>query len=52
MVVRQPGRLEFEDCELVRDTPAARDRGHPYRPPRLELCAEVVLRIGETCLTA
>jgi hypothetical protein len=44
--------LEFEDREQVRETLAARDRGHPYRAPRLELAAEVVLRLGETCLTA
>ena len=44
--------LEFEDRELVRATLAARDRAHPYRAPRLELAAEVVLRLGETCLTA
>jgi len=44
--------LEFEDRDLVRETLAARDRGHPYRAPRLELAAEVVLRLGETCLTA
>jgi hypothetical protein len=44
--------LEFEDREQVRVTLAARDRGHPYRAPRLELAAEVVLRLGETCLTA
>jgi hypothetical protein len=44
--------LEFEDRELVRATLAGRDRAHPYRAPRLELAAEVVLRLGETCLTA
>jgi len=44
--------LEFEDREHVRATLAARDRAHPYRPPRLELAAEVVLRLGETCVTA
>ena len=44
--------LEFEDREFVRATLAARDRGHPYRAPRLELAAEVVLRMGETCVTA
>ncbi|MEA3010603.1 MAG: hypothetical protein QOJ91_2295 [Sphingomonadales bacterium] len=44
--------LEFEDRDQVRDTLAARDRAHPYRAPRLELAAEVVLRLGETCLTA
>ena len=44
--------LEFEDRDQVRDTLAARDRAHPYRAPRLELAADVVLRLGETCLTA
>lgn len=44
--------LEFEDREQVRATLAARDRAHPYRAPRIELAAEVVLRLGETCLTA
>jgi hypothetical protein len=44
--------LEFEDRELVRETLAARDRAHPYRAPRLELEAEVLLRLGETSLTA
>ena len=44
--------LEFEDRDHVRATLAARDRAHPYRAPRLELAAEVVLRLGETCLTA
>ncbi|HYI40895.1 MAG TPA: PilZ domain-containing protein [Allosphingosinicella sp.] len=44
--------LEFKDREQVRETLAARDRGHPYRAPRLGLDAEVVLRLGETCLTA
>jgi len=44
--------LEFEDREYVRATLAARDRAHPYRAPRLELAAEVVLRLGETCVTA
>jgi hypothetical protein len=44
--------LAFEDRDRVRETLAGRDRGHPYRPPRLELQAEVVLRLGETCLTA
>lgn len=44
--------LEFEDREHVRATLAGRDRAHPYRAPRLELAAEVVLRLGETCLTA
>lgn len=44
--------LEFEDREFVRATLAARDRAHPYRPPRLELEADIVLRLGETCLTA
>jgi hypothetical protein len=44
--------LEFEDREYVRATLAARDRAHPYRAPRLELAAEVVLRLGETCVAA
>jgi hypothetical protein len=44
--------LEFEDREQVRATLAARDRAHPYRAPRLELAAEIVLRFGDTCLTA
>ncbi len=44
--------LEFEDREFVRATLAGRDRAHPYRAPRLELAAEVVLRLGETCVTA
>lgn len=44
--------LEFEDRNLVRGILAGRDRAHPYRAPRLELAAEVVLRLGETCLTA
>jgi len=44
--------LEFEDREHVRATLAGRDRAHPYRAPRLELAAEVVLRLGETCITA
>ena len=44
--------LEFEDREQFRATLAARDRGHPYRAPRLELSAEIVLRLGETCVTA
>ncbi|HEX8307103.1 MAG TPA: PilZ domain-containing protein [Allosphingosinicella sp.] len=44
--------LEFEDREHVRATLAGRDRAHPYRAPRLELAAEVLLRLGETCLTA
>ena len=44
--------LEFEDREHVRGILAARDRAHPYRAPRLELAAEVVLRLGETCVTA
>jgi len=44
--------LEFEDREHVRATLAARDRAHPYRAPRLELAAEIVLRLGETCVTA
>ena len=44
--------LEFEDREHVRATLAGRDRAHPYRAPRLELAAEVLLRLGETSLTA
>ncbi|MGZ8285967.1 MAG: PilZ domain-containing protein [Allosphingosinicella sp.] len=44
--------LEFEDRDHVRATLAGRDRAHPYRAPRLELAAEIVLRLGETCLTA
>jgi PilZ domain len=44
--------LEFEDREHVRATLAGRDRAHPYRAPRLELAAEVLLRLGNTCLTA
>jgi hypothetical protein len=44
--------VEFEDREQVRSTLAARDRGHPYRAPRLELATEIVLRLGDTCLTA
>lgn len=44
--------LEFVDREHVRATLAGRDRAHPYRAPRLELEAEIVLRLGETCLTA
>ncbi|HEX8241608.1 MAG TPA: PilZ domain-containing protein [Allosphingosinicella sp.] len=44
--------LEFEDREHVRGTLAGRDRAHPYRAPRLELSTEVVLRFGETCVTA
>lgn len=44
--------LEFEDRDHVRGTLAGRDRGHPYRAPRLELAAEIVLRMGETCITA
>jgi hypothetical protein len=44
--------LEFEDREHVRATLAGRDRAHPYRAPRLELAAEVLLRFGETSLTA
>jgi catechol 2,3-dioxygenase-like lactoylglutathione lyase family enzyme len=44
--------LEFEDREHVRATLAGRDRAHPYRAPRLELAAEIVLRLGDTCLTA
>jgi hypothetical protein len=44
--------LEFVDRELVRATLAGRDRAHPYRAPRHELAAEIVLRLGETCVTA
>jgi hypothetical protein len=44
--------LEFEDREQVRAALAARDRAHPYRAPRLELAAQIVLRLGETCVTA
>jgi hypothetical protein len=44
--------LEFEDRDAVRETLAARDRAHPYRAPRLELSADVVLRLGESCITA
>lgn len=44
--------LEFENRESVREILAARDRAHPYRAPRLELSAEIVLRLGETCITA
>ena len=44
--------LEFEDREHVRATLAGRDRAHPYRAPRLELAAEVLLRLGDTSLTA
>ncbi|MET1110952.1 MAG: PilZ domain-containing protein [Allosphingosinicella sp.] len=44
--------LEFEDREHVRAILAARDRAHPYRAPRLEIAADVVLRLGETCVTA
>lgn len=44
--------LEFEDREHVRATLAGRDRAHAYRAPRIELAGEVVLRLGETCLTA
>lgn len=44
--------LEFEDRDLVRETLAGRDRAHPYRAPRIALAAEVILRLGETCLTA
>jgi PilZ domain len=44
--------LEFEDRDSVREILAARDRSHPYRAPRLELSADVVLRLGETCITA
>jgi hypothetical protein len=44
--------LEFEDREQVREILAGRDRAYPYRAPRLELAAEIVLRLGDTCLTA
>lgn len=44
--------LEFEDREHVRATLEGRDRGHPYRAPRLELDADVALRLGEACFTA
>jgi hypothetical protein len=44
--------LEFVDREHVRATLAGRDRAHPYRAPRLELAAEIVLRLGDMCLTA
>ncbi|HEX9965140.1 MAG TPA: PilZ domain-containing protein [Allosphingosinicella sp.] len=44
--------LEFEDRGHVRETLASRDRAHPYRAPRLAIAAEIVLRLGETCLTA
>lgn len=44
--------LEFVDREHVRATLAGRDRAYPYRAPRLELAAEVVLRLGEACVTA
>ena len=44
--------LEFEDRDSVRETLAGRDRAHPYRAPRLELSTDVVLRLGETCITA
>jgi hypothetical protein len=44
--------LAFCDRAQVRETLTARDRGHPYRAPRLELDAEIVLRLGDTCLTA
>jgi hypothetical protein len=44
--------LEFEDRAQVRETLAARDRSHPYRAPRLKLAVEVLLRLGETCITA
>lgn len=43
--------LEFVDREHVRATLAGRDRAHPYRAPRLELATEIVLRLGETCVT-
>lgn len=44
--------LEFEDRDQVREILAGRDRAHPYRAPRIELAAEIVLRLEETCLTA
>jgi hypothetical protein len=44
--------LEFVDREHVRATLAGRDRAHPYRAPRLELTAEIVLRLGADCVTA
>jgi hypothetical protein len=44
--------LEFENRDHVRNTLAARDRSYPYRAPRLQLSAEVVLRLGDACLTA
>lgn len=44
--------LEFVDREHVRATLAGRDRAHPYRAPRHEIATEIVLRLGETCLTA
>lgn len=44
--------LEFEDRALVREVLAARDRGHPYRPPRLSLKSTILLRLGETSVTA
>jgi hypothetical protein len=44
--------LEFENRAGVRETLAARDRTHPYRAPRLKLGADVVLRLGDTCITA
>ncbi|HYG48516.1 MAG TPA: PilZ domain-containing protein [Allosphingosinicella sp.] len=44
--------LEFENRDHVRKTLAARDRTHPYRAPRLEISGDVVLRLGETCITA
>ena len=44
--------LEFEDRASVRETLAARDRAHPYRAPRLRLEAKVVLRLGDTSVTA
>ena len=44
--------LEFEDRGHVRETLAARDRAHPYRAPRHAIAADIVLRLGETCLTA
>jgi hypothetical protein len=44
--------LEFVDREHVRATLAGRDRAHPYRAPRLVLEADIVLSLGEACLTA
>jgi hypothetical protein len=44
--------LEFEDRAAVREILAARDRTHAYRPPRLKLATDVVLRLGDACITA